>query len=138
MFPAVLIPLAALLFWPFLRGGLERAGAILLIPLGVTAFVALIMWLVLFLPVRHLRTASGDVCVSRDGVLMCDRFTSWHMMGGRLTHVKFEEGEPAVVEFGWLQPGAGNRGSALPKSLRAPVPRGREDEARRLVASLNT
>lgn len=138
MFPAVLIPLAALLFWPFLRGEHQRAGAILLIPLGVTALTALVMWLVLFLPIRHLRTAAGEVCVSRDGVLMCGRFTSWHMMGGRLTHVKLEEGEPAVVEFGWLQPGAGNRGSALPKTLRVPVPEGREDEARRLVASLNT
>jgi hypothetical protein len=138
MFPAVLIPLAALLLWPFLRGGIQRTGATLLVPLGVVALVALVMWLVLFLPVRHLRTAAGEVCVSRDGVLMCGRFTSWHMMGGRLTHVKLEEGEPSVVVFGWLQPGAGNRGSALPKSLRVPVPRGREDEALRLVASLNT
>ncbi|MDT7806461.1 MAG: hypothetical protein QOJ70_274 [Acidobacteriota bacterium] len=138
LFPALLIPLAALLCWPFLRGGIQRAGAVVLIPVAVLAFVAFVLWLVLFMPVRHLRAASGDVCVSRDGVLMCGRFTSWHMMGGRLTNVKYEEGAPAVVEFGWMQPGAGNRGSAAPKSVRVPVAAGREDEARRLVASFNT
>jgi hypothetical protein len=138
LLPAVLIPLAAFLYWPLLRSGSQRTGAVLLIPLAVLAFVALILWLVLFLPVRHLRKASGDVCVSRDGVLMCGRFTSWHMMGGHLTGVKYEEGEPAVVVFSWMQPGAGNRGSSLLKNVRVPVPRGHEDEARSLASSLNT
>lgn len=134
----ILAPLVVLLFWPFLRGGLHGSAFVLLLPLGVLIFIALLLWLVLFAPVRQLRRGAGDVCVSRDGVLMCGNFTSWHMMGGRLTGVRYVEGEPAAVEFSWTQPGAGARGSSAPRSLRVPVARGHEDEARRLVASFNS
>jgi hypothetical protein len=49
--------------------------------------------------------------------------------------VTLQAGDPSIIEFTWSQPGY--RGSQT-HSVRVPVPRGREDEARALIKKFNT
>lgn len=138
VFPILLLPLLFFLYIGFFRAGGATA-APLLIAFGVVAGVSLLVWALIFLPARSLKKRGpGDAYVTPDAVLLGGRLYSWRVMGARLTKVVYEAGDPSVVEFAWIQPGAGARGSSGRMDVRVPVPRGREEEARRLVASFNS
>ncbi len=118
------------------RGGFDRTiPEALLVVFAPIAFVVAVVWVVTVMPTRHLsREAPGDSYISADGALIHDRYYSWSYMMQRLSSVGLEEGDPSVVEFTWTQPGYR---SSKTNSVRVPVPRGREQEARDLVAKFN-
>jgi hypothetical protein len=130
----LLIPLTQLALAP--RGGFDRTMLeALLVVLVPIAFVVAIVWVVTVMPTRRLtREAPGEAYISADGALIHDRYYPWSYMMQRLQSVRLEEGEPSVVEFTWTSPGYR---TSQTHSVRVPVPRGHEDEARKLIAKFN-
>ncbi|MDT7540100.1 MAG: hypothetical protein QOE33_4 [Acidobacteriota bacterium] len=119
------------------RGGFDRTilEAMLVVSVPI-AFVFAILWVVTVMPTRRLsREAPGEAYISADGALIHDRYYPWTYMMQSLRSVRLEEGDPSVVEFTWTQPGY--RTSQY-HSVRIPVPHGREDEARKLIAKFNS
>ena len=128
IFLTVMIPTVLIVVWAAFKTG---AGLILLLPL---VLVPLIVWLVLYLPGRTIRRLGrGDVIILPDGVLLHDRWYSWTYLGARLANVSYEAGEPPVIQFQWMQPGAGYRGVMAMKTIDVPVPHGREGDAKKLM-----
>jgi hypothetical protein len=142
LFIIIACVLAAVLLIPFTqlalssRGGFDRSTAeAMLVALVPVAFVVAIVWVVTVLPTRRLsREAPGDAYISPDGALIHDRYYPWTYMMSSLRSVRLEEGDPSVVEFTWTSPGYR---TSQTHSVRVPVPRGHEDEARRLIAKFN-
>lgn len=135
--------LAAVLLIPFTqlalsqRGGFDRAvPEAMLVVLVPVAVVVAVVWLVTVMPARRLaREAPGEAYISADGALVHDRYYPWTYMMQSLRSVRLEEGDPSVVEFTWTSPGYR---SSQTHSVRVPVPRGREEEARELIAKFNS
>jgi hypothetical protein len=131
----LLVPLTSLvLSTP--RGAMERtvpeAFLVVFVPI---AFAVALVWVVTVVPARGLsRTPWGEAYISADGALLRDRYYSWSYMLASLQSVRLEEGDPSLIEFTWRQPGY--RGSQT-HSVRVPVPRGREDEARKLISKFD-
>jgi hypothetical protein len=130
----LLIPFTQLALSP--RGGFDRTiPEALLVVFVPIAFVVAIVWVVTVMPTRHLsRDAPGDAYISADGALIHDRYYPWNYMMQRLQSVRLEEGDPSVMEFTWTSPGYR---TSQTHSVRVPVPRGREGEAREMIAKFN-
>lgn len=112
----------------------------LLVSLVIFGGIGLFVWWLSTAEVRNLKARSaGEAFISHTGLLLNDRYYPWNVTGTRLVGVFFEQGNPNALLFKYQQWGAQNVGSAaIPtryeKSVRVPVPLGREAEAQNLAA----
>jgi len=123
--------LPILLKGPAQRGNLAFLLLAVLTPVGFLAFV---LWAILYSPIHAARKrGQGDVYISPRGVLLNDRYYSWKVFGSSGSpNISYEANDnPPIIEFNWIV-GAGR--STQSKSVRVPVPRAHEDEAKGLLA----
>lgn len=118
------------------KGGAES----LLMGLIFFAVVGSFSWWFATAEMRNLKAqSSGEAFISKTGLLLNDRYYPWNVMGMSLTGVFYEQGNPNVVLFKYEQLGAYGAGGAFnvssnERSVRVPVPVGREVEAQNLAA----
>jgi hypothetical protein len=113
------------------RGNLAFLSLAVLTPVGFLAFV---LWAILYSPIHAARKrGQGDVYISHGGVLLNDRYYSWRVFGSSgPPNVSYEANDdPPVIEFKWIV-GAGR--GAQSRSVRVPIPRAHEEEAKSLLA----
>jgi hypothetical protein len=74
--------------------------------------------------------------VRSTGLFACDNYYPWRTVNWVLRDVRFEAGDPAVIQFDFFMGRLAN--SSPPQgriySIRAPVPKTLEDEAKQLVS----
>lgn len=116
-------------------------GAIgLLISFVIFGGIMLFVWWFSNAEMRNLKARNtGEAFISPTGLMLNDRYYPWNVMGTSLTGVYYEQGNPNALLFKYQQWGAQNVGStAIPakynKSVRVPVPMGREGEAQNIAA----
>jgi hypothetical protein len=122
---------------PSLLKGSEQRGSLGLLLLAVltpVGFLAFVLWAILYSPIHAARKRSqGDVYISPGGVLLNDRYYSWKVFGASGSpNASYEaDDDPPIIQFKWIV-GAGR--STQSRSLRVPVPRAHEEEAKGLLA----
>lgn len=130
-------------FWALLFGGLcllfdpGPGRFVFLTMLGLIALMALVAWLSTALPARRNRLHHGEAFIAPEGVYLNRALHTWKGLGSRLDRADAVEGEEGLLllEFDYSFPARHGRQSA---SVRVPVPAGREEEARALVAWFTT
>ena len=129
----LLIPPLPMVGFLWLLSG--EVNAIIFIPFAVMG----VIWMMIYLPSRTLATLGrGDVIISRDGVLIHDRWYDWSYGNRLLTGVTYEEGNPASILFKWKRvSGRGAWGTFSPTDVIVPVPHGHEKDAVHLVSTLS-
>lgn len=112
---------------------------VLLISLVIFGGIMLFVWWFSNAEMRNLKArTTGEAYISPTGLLLNDRYYPWNAAGIRLKSVSYEQGNPNALLFKYQQWGAQNvGGTAIPtryeKSVRVPVPMGREAEAQNLI-----
>jgi protein-S-isoprenylcysteine O-methyltransferase Ste14 len=107
----------------------------LIIPIITFVGIGLFVWWLATANVRRMKKQSaGEAFIAGTGLLFNDRYYPWNVIGTGLTGVSYEPGNPNVVRFKYLKPGA--QGTTHEESVRVPVPIGHEEEAQSLVARL--
>lgn len=129
------IGLACCLVIVWLGGGLNEA---VLFMAAIFAGLAALIGGVMYASVRstyqqRLRTP-GEIYIGAKGVLNGASYHSWVGFGVSLTGVALEESDPYAICF-QITTNAGENTSTT--EVRVPVPRGREEEAVRLVAQFH-
>ncbi|MFZ5824885.1 MAG: hypothetical protein ACOY94_11195 [Bacillota bacterium] len=106
--------------------------------LGGMLIIAVPMGLFLYISARSVYTkrqqVPGEIYIGATGVLNSGNYHSWVGFGLSLTGVALEEGDPYSIRFEITSQGGGN---STTQQVRVPVPRGREEEAVRLVAQFH-
>lgn len=132
----------------------------LLLSIGIGAlvglFLGLLSWLIAYIQATNTRkSATGDVYITKQGVLKGDTYHHWNTPNQRLTSVTYEATNPAVLQFNYLigtspilssistanlianvatKGEVGYRTNLLAESVRVPVPPGSEQQAQKIAA----
>ncbi len=128
---AITLVLAVVIEW--FADALNGTGAA--IAVAIAAVLAALLGGLLYLSAKatHSRNLAGvgEVHIGPNCVYFAGRFYTWAGKMATLRKAAFEPGDPCIVEFNW-EYGSGDNRSV--QEVRIPVPRGREEEAQRLVA----
>jgi hypothetical protein len=119
-----------------LKGSLHGSEVVFLLiaVLAPAGFVGFVLWAIFYSPIHVARKRSqGDVYIAPGGVLLNDRYYSWKVFGSSGSpNVSYEANDdPPIIQFHWIV-GAGR--STQSRSVRVPVPRAHEEEAKGLLA----
>jgi hypothetical protein len=107
----------------------------LLVSLGIIVIIAITAAATSFAEyTRNKSRRQGEVIISDDGVIFNGVLHAWKSPGAALESVSWEDGHPPVIVFAYSGPSGTARGTWY---ARVPVPRGHDDEARRIIDRFN-
>jgi len=81
---------------------------------------------------RNLRNP-GEVLISPTAAYVTGAFHSWTMLGARMESINLVDGDPLTISIVYSAPSRQGRDSC---ALRIPVPKGKREDAERLVSAL--
>ena len=125
------ITLAIGLVFLFVAG--EAGPIVFLVLLGVLAIVGLVAWSGPRIHRRRSRRIGGEVYISADGAYVDGMLHTWRLLGARIEHASFEEGQTPTLEIAYSAPVMYGRQAY---TIRIPVPRDQEERAREVVRKL--
>ena len=101
---------------------------------GTLALIFGLAWFARWLKLRWLRrTRDHLVYIGTRGVVLGGRFNSFEQLAAHLRKVRYDPGDPGLMLFEWLQPGAGYYGLPVTMSVTVPVPKSSESEGQRVL-----
>jgi hypothetical protein len=101
---------------------------------GTLGLIFGLAWFGRWLHLRWLRHARDHlVYIGTRGVVLGGQFNSFEQLGAQLEKVRYDPGDPGLMVFQWLQPGAGMYALPVTMSVTVPVPKASDAEAHRVV-----
>jgi len=129
---AIISAIVGIGFYLFKR---DHPVLILLIFGGLIVFSGIVAFLSVVLGRFRNRPDQRGAYISRDGVYLGRQFHTWQGMGARLENACYKEEHTSLprLEFDYSTPG---RDMRYDYSVRVPVPSGKEEEARKILAEI--
>jgi uncharacterized membrane protein len=106
---------------------------ILVVIPGLIAIIAATAALTISSTFRQNRLHPGEVYIGKSGALLGREFHYWKLPTAYLQTAVFEAGNPPVIKLVYSSPSGYARGEYI---ARFPVPQGREEEAKQVLAQL--
>jgi hypothetical protein len=100
---------------------------------GLILIIALTAWLSIGAAYREKRLHPGDVYIGMSGALLGRSFHYWKLPASFLRNASLQAGDPMFVQLDYSSPSGRMQGEY---TARFPVPQGREEEAKRVIAQL--
>jgi hypothetical protein len=95
--------------------------------------IALTAWLSIGSSYREKRLHPGDVYIGMSGAMLGRAFHYWKLPASFLRNASLQAGDPMFIQLDYSSPSGRIQGEY---TARFPVPHGREEEAKRVVAQL--
>lgn len=101
---------------------------------GWAALYLILFLLVVFMPRRTSSApANLQVYIGADGFIAGGRFVCWPALRAQFQSVQYEPGDPGVLRFKWVEPGARTDGVRVPVDALVPVPKANDADAAGIV-----
>ena len=112
-----------------------QSPVILIVVAGIFAVTAIPAFLVPRMRFRKLRHSEAEALISENGVIVGKMFHLWVKLGAHLDQVSINSKEhPNLLEFAYSMP---TRTGIQEEMARVPIPKGKMDEAIRIVKHFN-
>ena len=100
---------------------------------GLILIIALTAWLSIAASYREKRLHPGDVYIGKSGAMLGRSFHYWKLPAAFLRNASLQAGDPMFIQLDYSSPSGRIQGEY---TARFPVPKGLEEEAKKVVAQL--